>query len=57
MFSWNTDDDGMPIEPEESDGTIPRATLNIYSGDNSGTSATNWIRSRSDNSENDLYAK
>lgn len=57
VFSWNTDDDGMPIKPEESDGTIPRATLNIYSGDNSGASATNWIRSRSDNSENDLYAK
>ena len=56
-LSWNTDKEGKPILPDEDDGTIPRATLNIYSGNSSGASASNWIRSRSDNSENDLYAK
>ena len=43
--------------PNEQDGAIPRAKLNIYSGDTSGTSATSFLRSRTDNSEDDLYAK
>lgn len=38
-------------------GTIPRAKLNIYSGNNTGSSATDWLRSRTDNTENDLWAK
>lgn len=56
-ISWKTDSSGKPIVPDESDGAIPRAKLNIYSGESSGSSATDWIRSRSDNSENDLYAR
>ena len=43
--------------PNRNDGAIPRAKLNIYSGNNSGSSATSYLRSRSDNSEDDLYAK
>lgn len=56
-FSWETGKDGNPIVPDVQDGRIPRAKLNIYSGDQSGTSATDWLRSRADNSENDLYAR
>lgn len=56
-FSWNEDDEGNPIKPDVDLGRIPRAKLNIYSGDSSGADASDWLRSRSDNSENDLYAK
>ena len=51
VISW----DGKT--PSENDGSIPRAKLNIYSGTNSGTSATSFIRSRRDHSEDDLYAR
>ena len=50
-MSWQ---DGSP---SSSDGKIPRAKLNIYSGNSSGASATSFMRSRSDNSEDDLYAR
>lgn len=43
--------------PSSDDGTIPRAKLNIYSGSSYGSSATSFLRSRTDNSEDDLYAK
>lgn len=56
-ITWNTNSGGQVIAPDVNDGKIPRAKLNIYSGDASGSSATNWIRSRADNSENDLYAR
>lgn len=57
VFSWEEDDEGNPIVPSEDDGRIPRAKLNIYSGDSYGASATDFLRSRTDNSENDLHAK
>lgn len=57
IFSWETDQNGDPIIPSSSDGNIPRAKLNIYSGSKSGASATSFLRSRKDNNEDDLYAK
>lgn len=45
------------IIPSDTDGLIPRAKLNIYSGDSSGSEATSFLRSRTDNSEDDLYAR
>lgn len=56
-FSWSKDKDGTAIKPDVNDGAIPRAKLNIYSGDQVGANATNFIRSRADNSENDIHSK
>lgn len=52
VFSWEGNN-----SPSSNDGKIPRAKLNIYSGQNSGASATSYLRSRTDNSEDDLYAR
>lgn len=44
--------------PDTNKGKIPRAKLNVYSGEaNPPSSAGSWIKSRSADSENDLYAK
>lgn len=56
-FSWSKDKDGNAVKPDASDGAIPRGKLNIYSGDQVGKNATNFIRSRADNSENDIHSK
>lgn len=55
--SWAVDKNGIAIKPNANDGKIPRAKLNIYSGDGTGASATDFMRSRSDNSENDIWSK
>lgn len=52
-FSWNK-------KPEPGIGMIPRAKLNIYSGDlpsGDGANATDFLRSRADNTENDIHSK
>ena len=56
-FSLSKDKYGTAIKPYVNDGAIPRAKLNIYSGDQVGANSTNFIRSRADNSENDIHSK
>lgn len=55
VISWKEDDEGNPIVPDDSDGVIPRAKLNVYTGANTGANATSFIRSRKDNSNGDIH--
>lgn len=53
-YKWK--DNTNPLKSDAA-GSLPRAKLNIYSGDNRGKDATDFIRSRADNHENDIHSK